>query len=349
MFNQENKLQSNVVQPIESFAGLMQKLNQFRESQILITAHRLDIFNCIGHNSVTSNEVAKQLNANIRGIEIFLDALAALGVLEKAKHTYRNTKFGRDHLVSGGINYRPATLEHAVDLHQQWAKLEQAVLTGRSVRTTEQNLISNPEKNRSFIRAMAEIGQANAKILAANYDFSRYSRLLDLGGGPGTYSIEIIRQNPHLHAVIADVPLTLEVAREVVSAANLNEKITFHPVDFFDDPSASFGTGYDLVLISNVLHIEGPEENCALLQKVWNAMTTGSVLIHEAIIDENRITPPDRALFALNMLVNTERGNTYTINEMTSWLEEVGFIEVHFVDCFINPSLLVAHKPKNGE
>jgi cyclopropane fatty-acyl-phospholipid synthase-like methyltransferase len=197
---------------------------------------------------------------------------------------------------------------------------------------------------------MRDIGRANAKIIAETLDLSDYKKLIDLGGGPGSFSMEIIKKFPHIRATIVDLPLTLEVARELVNEAGMADKLALREADFFNDPESDLGEGYDLAVISNVLHIEGVDQNRALLKRLFNAMDKrGMVIIHETIIDETRTAPPDRALFAINMLVNTERGNAYTFDEMKEWLEEAGFTDISFVDCFERPSLMVAYKGGNAK
>ncbi len=315
------------------------------DAQVILTAHEMGIFNCLGSRAATADVLADELEISERGLRIFLDALVSLGLLNKTNNRYKNTKTGLTHLVKGGSDYRGATFDHLVRMRDMWLRLNDAVEKGTSPRKPEESLVHNRDRNRSFILAMKDFGTPNAKIIASNLDLSKYERLLDLGGGPGSYSMEIIRQFPQLRATLVDLPLTLEVAEEIIKESCMDEKIELKAADFYNDPHADIGSGYDLALISNILHIEGVELNRILLSMVYNAMLDeGMIIIHEALINENRVSPPDRAMFAVNMLLHTERGNCYTFNEIKGWLEEAGFSGVELVDCFEKPSLMIARK-----
>lgn len=315
------------------------------ESQIIFTGHELDIFNCIGKKSMTSSELFHETGASERGLTLLLDALVSSALLIKSGNQYRNTTESLKYLCREGSDYRGATLDHMIKMRDMWLKLPEAVRTGTTPRTKDESLVTNRERNRSFILAMNEIGKANAKIIAHNLNLSSYKKLLDLGGGPGSYSIELLKKNPNMSAVIVDLPLTLEVAREVIKTEGMEERIGLKEGDFFNDLHCDLGSGYDAAIISNVLHIEDETRNRAVLKNVFNTMQSpGIIIIHESIIDEGRTSPPDRALFAVNMLVHTERGNCYTFNEIKGWLQEAGFDNIEFIDCFERPSLMVGYK-----
>lgn len=323
---------------------ILTKVRGFMESQTILTAHEMGVFNKIGVGSVPARDLARELDLSERGLTILLDALTSTGILEKEENCYRNTGTGLKHLVESGEDFRGATLDHAIRMREMWLRLGDAVRSGTSPRKPEESLVDNRERNRTFILAMKDIGAPSARVIADNLALSPYRKMLDLGGGPGSYSMEIIKRFPDIRATVVDLPLTLDVAEEVISAAGMEDRIDLRAADFFGDPDCDIGEGYDLVLISNVLHIEGPQKNRDLLKKVYGSMEKGMIIIHEAIINDDRISPPDRAIFAVNMLVHTERGNCYTFDEMKGWLEEAGFRDVEFVDCFEMPSLMVAYK-----
>ena len=315
------------------------------ESQLIFTAHQLKLFDHIGKGKISASKLSEKTGASKRGLTILLDALVSSAILNKWGDCYGNTDETMRYLCKKGVDCKGSTLDHMLGMRDMWMRLPEAVKRGTTPRKKEECLVTNRERNRSFILAMKEIGTPNAKIIADNLDLSPYKKLLDLGGGPGSYSMELLKKNPSMSAIIVDLPLTLEVAKEVIQAEGMQERIELKEGDFFNNPHCDLGNDCDAAIISNVLHIEGDAENRALLKNVYKAMQSpGIIIIHESIIEEDRVNPPDRAIFAVNMLVHTERGNCYTFHEMKGWLEEAGFKNIEFIDCFERPSLMVGYK-----
>lgn len=325
--------------------NILERARGFMEAELILTAHEMDMFSIIGGKSLTAAEVAQETGSSERGITILLDALSALSLLKKSGSSYENRLEGRRCLCKNGNDYRGATLDHLAGMRDIWRRLAESVRTGTTARKEGESLVTDKKRNRAFILAMKEIGTPNAAVIAGHLDLSPYKKLIDLGGGPGSFAIELLKRNPQMRATLVDLPLTLEVAKEVIAGAGMSDRIDLKEADFFGDKDADIGSAYDLAIISNVLHIEGEEINRSLLKKLFHAMSApGMVIIHESIIEENRIAPPDRALFAINMLVHTERGNCYSFDEMKSWMEDAGFENIAFVDCFERPSLIVGYK-----
>ncbi len=324
---------------------LMDMARGFQRAEALLTAHRLGVFRVLGGERLTAAVVADRLACSVRGVTILLDALVALELLGKEATVYHNTALSRRHLSPDGEGYRGASLDHLDDLMTVWSRLEEAVRTGRAVRRAEEHLVAgSAEKNAVFIGAMAELGRLNARIIAQQLDLSGYHTLVDLGGGPGVYCEEILRVNPQMQAVVADLPLTVATAQPMVEKGEFAARIGFQCVDLFQD-ERPLDRPYDVALISNVLHMEGEARDRSLLKKVHASLNPGGlVIIHGTMINPGRTGPPDRALFAINMLVNTEQGNCYTFEEMGDWLREAGFVAVRFIDCFAQPSLMTAQK-----
>ncbi|MBF0181259.1 MAG: methyltransferase domain-containing protein [Magnetococcales bacterium] len=323
---------------------LLSMIRGHQPAQAILTAHRLGIFRHLGERSLTAGEIAAGLDLAGRGVTILLDALTALQVIEKRGDHYRNAETALRHLSGSGPEDRGVSLDHYADLMRVWMRLEESVRSGRSCRRPEEHLTQgDAQRNAVFIGAMAEIGRPHARTLAGAIPLDGHRTLLDLGGGPGVYAEEFLRRNPALHAVIGDLESTLCSARPLVAMGEFADRISFRALDAYGD--AQLAGGFDAVLVSNVLHMEGVAENQALLRKIHAAMDPGGrIILHEKVIEPDRAAPVDAALFAINMLVNTERGNCYTRDEMAGWLEQAGFSAIEEVNCFANPSVLVARK-----
>lgn len=326
---------------------LMETVRGFQKAQLILTAHRLAIFTTLGQARLSPESLASSLSCSLRGLTILLDALVSLELLGKEEGLYFNQELAYQHLTPEGSDYRGTSFDHIYDLMTVWSRLDESVRSGQACRRPEEHLMSgSPEKNATFMGAMAEMGRPNGRIIATNLDLSPYHTLLDIGGGPGVYSEEILRLNPQMKAVIADLPLTVQTAEGLVAQGEFAERIDFQCIDIFQDSVNGFTGQYDVALISNVLHMEGEEPNRLLLKKVFACLNPGGmIIIHEGIIETGRTAPVDRAMFAINMLVNTARGNCYTFEEMQSWLQDGGFAQIQWVDCFERPSLITAQKP----
>ena len=284
----------------------------FRASRVILTANNLGVFEAIGKGTTASGLAAK-LRSDLRATEILLDALAAAGLLAKAKGAYRLTPAARRLLLPDSPFYQGDMLRHADTLWRNWSGLDEVVMTGRPNR-------SGSRHHDVFIRAMHNNAVLRAGAVIESLDLRRVRRALDLGGGPGTYSIELAKRG--ISVTLFDLPDTVDVARGLIRKAGA-AGITIRGGDFhFDD----LGNGYDLVLVSQVLHSHSAVENIALLGKVFDSLApNGIAAVHEFLLNENRSSPLTGALFSVNMLVNTENGRSYTSREIKGWLSKTGF------------------------
>jgi SAM-dependent methyltransferase len=170
---------------------------------------------------------------------------------------------------------------------------------------------------------MAHREKQNVKSLLSEIDLTGCRRLLDLGGGPGLFAVAFAEEYPDLQATVFDTPETEPIALDFFQKSKVTNKLKFMGGDFLND---DFGRNYDVVLLSSILHIYGPAENIALLQRVNNALKApGKIIIRDFGLNKDKISPEIGVLFAVNMLINTDRGNSYSYDEMKSWLNETGF------------------------
>lgn len=283
----------------------------FRAARVILTANNLRVFEQIGKGREAA-EVAAAIRTDPRATEILLDALTALGLLKKTASTYRLTQTGKKFLLPDGPDYQGDLLRHGDALWKNWSGLDEVVRTGKPSRAGERD-------HRTFIRAMHNIALQRVNKVIGALDLRGVKTALDLGGGPGTYSIALSKKG--IAVTLFDLPGTLETAREIVAAAGAGT-VAFRTGDFhFDD----IGGPYDLALVSQVLHSHGPLENRALVGKVLDSLNPGGMIaVHEFTLDDDRAGPLPGALFSVNMLVNTGAGRSYAAKEVRTWLKEAG-------------------------
>jgi SAM-dependent methyltransferase len=289
---------------------LLQALHGFRESRVLLTAVELDVLSACGAGAGVG-AVAAAAGADPRAMGMLLDALTALGVLAKEGDRYRCTEAG------AALGRERAGLMHIARLWHTWSTLTECVRTGCSERRGPKG-----DDTPHFIAAM----HARAVTVAADavrmVGARGVGRLLDVGGGPATFAIAFAQAEPGLRAEVMDLEPVLPIARGHIRDAGLEDRVTARAGDLRTD---SLGQGWDLILVSAICHMLSEEENQDLLARCARALAPGGrVAIREFILDPDRAGPPFAALFALNMLVGTERGNTYTEAEYRAWLEGAG-------------------------
>lgn len=284
----------------------------FRASRVVLTANNFAVFEHL-RKPATAKEVAKIVGLDPRATEILLDALTALGLLKKTGSTYRNTEMAKNFLVKGSPLYHGSMLRHADSLWKSWSGLDEVVRTGLPNR-------SGGRDHESFIRAMHNNAVFRASDVIKAIDLRGVKRALDLGGGPGTYSMELARKG--IAVTLFDLPNTMEIAQEIVGESKIRN-IDFLSGDFHTD---GIGSGYDLVFISQIFHSLSEADNLALLKKSHESLNPkGRVAVHEFFLEKNRAFPVPGALFSVNMLVNTTEGRSYTPQEMKAWLLRAGF------------------------
>ncbi|MBM4123965.1 MAG: methyltransferase domain-containing protein, partial [Nitrospira sp.] len=291
-----------------SLAEIFQ-LGYYWETKILLTAVRLDVFSALGGKESSVAEVAQSIGADQRALGLLLNALVAMKVLVKTGDRFANTDVAKTHLVRSSQSY----VGHLLLLHDaewnNWGKLDETVRTGRSP-VTRHVFETDPELGANVLSVLDRIGQQSGPGLAKRLELAGAKTLLDLGGGAGTNAIAFCTHYPQLRAVVFDLPQTLKVAERAVKEAGLEGRITLHAGDFNAD---SLGGPYDVVLMSDILHYQGPEANAALVKKCFAHLTAGGrLIIKDRFLDEAGTGPAWVTAFAVHIMVNTEKGRCYT-------------------------------------
>jgi len=318
--------------------SLLERINAFRESRVLLTAIELDVFTAVGQGA-TAPEVSARLSTDPRATEMLLNALTAIGLLTKREGVFRNSTEAARWLDDTSPDSARAALMHVVNLWPSWSHLTECVRKG-SCRPAKRRTHAETE---AFIAMMHCNARGRAPMVVEAVGVEGVRRVLDLGGGSGAYAIAFAQASPDLQADILDLPPVLPIARRHIEAAGLVGRVRTLVGNIVQD---SYGSGYDLVFISAICHMLDPIENRAMLRKSCRALAPGGrVVVQDFILDPDKTSPRAAALFSLNMLVRTPAGASYSEPEYRSWLEEAGFENVTRLYVPGPAGLMVARRP----
>ncbi len=305
----------------QSFSDLTTTMRGFQESRVLLTAIELDIFTAVGPGG-TAAQVSKKLGTNPRATETLLNAVVSLGALRKEAGTFFNTPETARYLVAGSRDYARPALMHTVNMFDSWATLTDCVRAGTAVRPPG---VSGQDQQwtESFIAAMHRGAEGTAAQLVRAVGVQGVRRLLDIGGGSGAYSIAFAKESPSLRAEVLDLASVVPIAQKHIDQAGVADRVSTRIGDLTVD---EFGKNYDLILLSAICHMLDPEQNRDLFRRCYRALAPGGrIVIRDFILEPDKTAPKWVALFAINMLVGTKGGSTYTEAEYKSWLTDAGF------------------------
>jgi len=313
--------------PIKTFDDFRHVAQLYQYSRAILTALELDLFTALGARSWPIAALARPLRADRRGLDILCRNLAVLGLLVKRGSFYRNTLLARTELNRRSPAYRGAYLEL---ITHQWHDFTQLTDTVRSGKPQDADEPESPVWRRNFTWAMHHRSREQAKTVARFLNLSRARTLLDLGGGPGTYAMAFLAANPSLRATVADRPAALKVAREIAATHPAKARLSFAPLDFMRD---ALPGRYDVVWLSNIIHIYAPAQNVGLFRKIRKALAPGGrLIIHDSFLtDPHGLYPIDTTAFALTMLLFTDTGNTYASRDVMRWLRKAGYRRVRLL------------------
>jgi len=302
-----------------SYAELMQLANAYSESQTVLTANELGVFTAIGKGAKTAPRIARDLRLDPEGTRLLLDALVGLDLLTLSGGRYRNAPITKKYL-DGRSPQAITNLLWLLGHHwHDWSNLRHALRKGRPGwgQTTDSR-----EFRRRFSMAMHERSHALAAPTVATMRLpSGARRFLDLGGGPGSYAIALAKRYPRLDGVVMD--RTVSVTRRLIQHARLEKRLKARAGDIFKD---DLGSGYDAVVVSNVIHVFNEKENERLLKRVRAALNPGGrIFIVEFFLDRSRTKPPKSAVFSVMMYLFTATGRCYSWEETEAWLKALRF------------------------
>ena len=296
-------------------------------AQVLFTANRLDIFEICAAESLDAASIAKKIGSEVRPTELFLNACASLGLLEKTDNCFRNTELANVFLNRNGPGYMGNAIRYSDNLYSTWAELEKALLDGQPVMAAESYLGQDPDQTRDFVFAMHDRAMGTARALVHLVDLGGRTRMLDVGGGPGTYSVLFAERYPNLHAEIIELPAVAAIGAEIIESMGYRERVStiegnYHEISFPGDK--------DVVLISGVFHRESASGCRKLIRRSLDVLEEGGMLVvSDVFTDEDHAGPTLATLFGLNMFLTAPEGGVHADASVVAWMKDAGFGEVN--------------------
>jgi ubiquinone/menaquinone biosynthesis C-methylase UbiE len=297
----------------------------FMRAKHLFVAAELGVFEALANGAKPLAEIARELKLPPRTTRIIVDAVTALGFLERDAGSYRNTDLTQVYLSGQGPqDMRPFMRFWNRLSYRRWLTLEDSVRLGRGA-SGEFNF--PPDEQKIFSEGVEAFSAGQAVALSQKYDFSRHQRLLDLGGGTGSFLREIIQRYPHLEGTLLEFPAAASVAREKLRGTECSDRIKIFEGNFLTD---SIPAGHDLFLVANVVHVLTAEQNLALFRRVREmAGPKARLLLVDLWTNTTHTEPLFAALMAGEFLVVGGNGDVYSVEEGREWLEQAGW---HFVE-----------------
>jgi precorrin-6B methylase 2 len=311
------------------------------------TAIRLGVFDTLDGQSKTAEQIASDTKSSLRGTSILLNLLVGFGFLEKSsKNAYGLTPESDAFLVSTKPSFSGGIYKHiSQQLMPKWLGLTEIVRTGKpAVNVSGQS--DGVEFFEQFVEDIFPMSYPSARVLADSLGIANSSQtvsVLDLASGSGVWGIALAQTSPKVKVRAVDFAGVLPVTRRVTAKFGVEDQFTFVPGDLLE---ADFGTGHQVATLGHILHSEGEKRSRLLLEKTFKALAPGgTVAIAEFLVNEDRTGPVNGLIFAMNMLINTTEGNTYSFAEIRDWLQNVGFGNVRKLDAPGPSPLILADRP----
>ncbi len=323
----------------------MQVGTGFWASKTLLSAIELELFTELAKHPGNLQTVRQRLGLAERGTQDFLDALVALGFVERENGTYRNTAETDLFLDKAKPSYIGGVLEMANHrLYPFWGNLTEALRTGHPQNEVKHGqepffevLYADPARLSEFLKAMTGVSHGANMAIAQALPWDEYDSFVDVGTAQGDLVVQIVEANAHLTGTGFDLPVVEPTFAEYVGLSAAADRISFVGGDFFSDPLPSG----DVVLMGHILHDWGMDEKRMLIGKAYDALPEGGALVvYEALIDDDRRSNVFGLLMSLNMLIETYDGFDYTGADCRGWLVEAGFRETR-VEHLLGPDSMV--------
>jgi ubiquinone/menaquinone biosynthesis C-methylase UbiE len=355
-----NAMKKDLVNVKANKDDLFKMAMSFQVSKALFLGNELDVFSLLSKKSAAVETLAKKLQLHPRPLGRLLNALVACGLLNKRNEKFSNTEIATAFLVKGKPEYFGDYLSIVNDVSETWGRYERVIRENHSLPLFQKDYPQASDTARvldgrqlQLIRrvmlAQEAFSYRQAVALPAVYDFSKHSFLLDIGGGTGIFSIMAVQAQPHLKAIVFDMPAVCTVARERIKFYKAAKKITVQEGNLLTDDLPAEA---DVALISTVLDGYDEPECRMLLKKAFTVLKSkGVLIINEMMLNEERTGPLFPALFSLELMVERNTGDARTVGEIRQWMKDAGFVAITSKplrekrETFLNCKIVVGKKP----
>ncbi|GGA71510.1 SAM-dependent methyltransferase [Edaphobacter acidisoli] len=299
----------------------------------LESAIRLRVFDVLDSGPKTLDETAAVTGASVRGLRSIMNVLVGLGFLAREGDKYALTPESSAFLVSTKPSFQGGLLRHtSSQLLPKWLGLTEIVRTGKPSASVNQESTGTAFFE-EFVTDIFPMSYPAATALGKHLaigDTGAPFRVLDLAAGSGVWGIAIAQSSPRVTVTAVDWPGVLPTTKKTVARFGLSDRYNFVAGDLL---TADFGSGQNLATLGHILHSEGETRSRKLLQKTAAALASGgTIAIQEFLVNQDRTGPVGGLIFGANMLVNTDDGDTYSFEEISTWLKEAGFTNPRLLD-----------------
>lgn len=322
---------------------LLELMTAYQQSQVLFTFVELKIADLLCRGNLSAKEIARRKKIDPLAMERFLNAAVGIGLLGREKDVYSNSKLAENFLVGDTEFYLGGQISRNQNRSLEvWKDLTKHLKNWEYGNPAEEN----PDETDQGAEAMTEqhnLALLQGFALASSFDFSKYRKLLDLGGGTGATSIALCKSFPQLESVVYDLPENVKTARKFIDESGLKKRIEATGGDFKKD---GLPEGFDSVLLANFMSVADAGDNQKLLEKIYEKLPRGGVCILSGwIIDDSHLAPLISVLFCLEDICWNAPDVERDEKVYTEWLTQAGFVNVECRTYFEPTKILYGFKP----
>lgn len=296
----------------------LRRAGSYCQARIIGTAVHLELFDWLGNKAKGARAATHHFGGTQEGWKIFLDALSAMGLLQKRAAGYENSSSALRYLCFG----RGSFLLSDHDAWNVWGRLPDSLTSGKRPKVA-QPFFTERKRSERLLQSLDKDARKIAPYLMARLPLSRSKTLLDVGGGLGSFTIACCRRSPHLRGTIVEHPRVAALTSRAVKKAKIAKRVQVMALDIVKGP---LPRGFDLVLVSNVLHGQGVRENRVLLKSAYRSLNQGGrIVLRDVLMNRAGTHPEWGALFSVALFLHTPDGRCYALDEVRGWLRAAGF------------------------